>query len=160
MNQIHYAFERERRVVRSLGEIDPSAPERTDRLRLDLDRRESEAVGELARSDPGKAVARAQRPPLSSAEQSLAGLRPVVIGTPLDFLLRHNDIEEPAGMNGYLAREILAAVDGKRTGLDLYRLAVAEVREAGTYYYGPISPETVLELLRNAEKVKLFRLQP
>jgi hypothetical protein len=162
VNQIRYAVDRERRALRSLGEIDPSAPARVAPLLLDLDRREAEALRELAENDPAKGASGNRRPApaLSPAETALAGLRPVVAGSPLDFLLRHNDIEEPAGMNGYLAREILAAIDGKRTGLELYRLAVAEVREAGTYYYGPVSPESVLELLHAAEKVKLFRLQP
>jgi Peptidase family M28 len=160
VNQVRYAVERERRAIRSLGEIDPAAPGRAAALLLDLDRREAEALRELSQADPAKGGGRRSSRPPSPAEATLAGLRPAVAGTPLEFLLKHNDIEEPAGMNGYLAREILAAIDGKRTGLDLYRLALAEVREAGTYYYGPVSPETVLELLRNAERVKLFRLQP
>jgi hypothetical protein len=62
-------------------------------------------------------------------------------------------------VNGYLAQELMNAVDGTRTGLDLYHHAVAMIREAGSQYYGAITPEDVLSLLRSAEASKLYRLE-
>jgi len=161
VNQVRYAVERERRAIRSLGEIDASARGRVPALLAELDRRATQAERELLQSY--QQLAGSGQPPerkLRPAELELASLRPVVTGTPLEFLLHHEEIEEPAGTNGYLAREILAAIDGKRTGLDLHRMAAAEVHEAGTHYYGTISPEAVLELLKSVEKLKLFRLKP
>jgi len=52
---------------------------------------------------------------------------------------------------------VLQAIDGTRTGLDIYRLAAAEAREGGEHYYGVVRPEAVLALLRNVEQLGLFR---
>jgi hypothetical protein len=95
---------------------------------------------------------------LSPAEQALAAIRPVVIATPADFYARRDAIDQPPGLNGYLAQEVMNAVDGARTALDLYHHAVAMIREAGTQYYGAVTPDDVLRLLRSAEATKLYRL--
>jgi hypothetical protein len=95
---------------------------------------------------------------LAATEIELAALRPVRVGGPKEFLARRDDIRADATVNGYLSSQLLAAVDGTRTGLDLYRIGLAQVREAGTHYYGDITPENVLHLLRSAEQSGLFRL--
>src|SRR5205807_1079118 len=95
---------------------------------------------------------------LSSTETELATLMPVLVGGPKEFLFHRDDISGDPTVNDYLSSQILATVDGRLTGLDLYRIAAAEVREAGTQYYGAITPENVLHLLRSAEQSKLFRL--
>ena len=103
----------------------------------------------------------AQAPParaLSATEAELATVRPVLVGGPKEFLFHRDDIVADSGVNEYLSSQLLATVDGVRTGLDLYHIAAAEVREAGTQYYGEITPDNVLHLLRSAEHSKLFRL--
>jgi hypothetical protein len=62
-------------------------------------------------------------------------------------------------LNGYLAQEILNAVDGARTGLDLYHHAASMIREAGAQYYGNVDAPAVLALLRSAEQSQLYRLE-
>src|SRR5262249_40178640 len=95
---------------------------------------------------------------VSDIEAELAGIHPAPIGTPLDFLERRNEIEWAPELNEYLAREILAAADGVRSGLDLYHLARAEVNEAGAYYYSAVTATMVLDLFRSADRARLFRL--
>ena len=57
-----------------------------------------------------------------------------------------------------LARQFgLQAIDGTRTGLDIYRLVAAEAREGGEHYYGVVRPDAVLALLRNVEQLGLVR---
>lgn len=58
-----------------------------------------------------------------------------------------------------MAFEVLNAVDGRRTGLDIYRLVAAEAREAGRWYYGTVTAAAVLEYLTNVEKAGLIRLR-
>ncbi|MEP6689582.1 MAG: hypothetical protein ABJD07_00420 [Gemmatimonadaceae bacterium] len=72
-------------------------------------------------------------------------------------LAAHDDMPFPDGVNGYLLREMLAAIDGARSGLDLYRLVTAEVREAGTEYYRSISPEITLDWMRSIERLRLIK---
>ena len=57
-------------------------------------------------------------------------------------------------MGPSVTSELGGTVDGHRTGLDLSHIAAAEVREAGTQYYGEITPENVLHLLQSAERSK------
>jgi hypothetical protein len=161
LDQIGYAVERERRALLSLGEMAQEARSRTAPLVAELDRRGTQARREVLLSYQqltGRTAPTSRR--LSPAETELAALHPKVIGTPMDFLLRKNDVEGAPETNGYLAREILAAADGARSGLDLLRLAESEVREAGTQYYGTITAEAVLQLLQSAEAAKLFQLKP
>jgi hypothetical protein len=88
----------------------------------------------------------------------LSSLRPVVVGTPADFYAHRDAISSGDALNGYLSQEILNAVDGTRTGLDLYRHAASMIREAGSQYYGTVDPKAVLALLRSAAQSTLYRL--
>ncbi|NIM48035.1 MAG: hypothetical protein GTN78_00525 [Gemmatimonadales bacterium] len=58
-----------------------------------------------------------------------------------------------------MAFEIMNAIDGQRTGLDIYRYVAAEAREAGPHYYGTVTAEAVLQYLRNAESSAMVALQ-
>jgi hypothetical protein len=51
------------------------------------------------------------------------------------------------------------AVNGERSGLDIYRYVAAEAREAGAHYYGTVTAEAVLEYLENAAAAELIRLE-
>jgi hypothetical protein len=55
--------------------------------------------------------------------------------------------------------EIASAVNGRRTGLDIYRFIAAEAREAGEHYFGVVTAEAVLQYLRNLEKAGLVTLK-
>ena len=54
--------------------------------------------------------------------------------------------------------EVMNAIDGRRTGLDIFRYVAAEAREAGAHYYGVVTAEAVLRYLQNAAVAGLVRL--
>jgi hypothetical protein len=56
-----------------------------------------------------------------------------------------------------MAFEVLNYIDGRRSGLDIYRAVAAEAREGGDYYYGTVTPEGVLAYLKNATTSGLVR---
>ena len=99
------------------------------------------------------------RPTLSSPETELAAMHPPRTATPREWLEQYDRIDWGSSLNGYIGREVLQAIDGTRSGLDIYRLAAAEAREGGDYYYGVVRPEAVLALLKNVEQLGLVRLK-
>jgi hypothetical protein len=161
-DQVRYGAERERRALRSLAQIARGAAPLVAPLLAELDRREAQALRELDAAYAQVSAAGGRRPParaLSAVERELAALRPTLAGGPADFLERRDRIEYPSRMNGYIAREALAAVDGTRTGLDILRLVAAEVREGGAQYYGAVTADDVLRLLQSTERAGLIRLR-
>ena len=84
-------------------------------------------------------------------------MRPSRSATPREWLAQYDRIDWGGALNGYVAREVLQAIDGARTGLDIYRLVAAEAREGGEYYYGDVRPEAVLALLENVESLGLVK---
>jgi hypothetical protein len=158
IDQVRYATDRERRAIRSLGQIAPAVQPNVAPLLAELDRREAQAIRDVnaawTRSGGGAIPA---RPAPSAAENELGAMRPVRSATPREWLAQYDRIDWGGALNGYIAREVLQAVDGTRTGLDIYRLAAAEAREGGEQYYGVVRPEAVLALLRNVEQLRLIR---
>ena len=84
-------------------------------------------------------------------------MRPSRSATPREWLAQYDHIDWGSSLNGYIGREVLQAIDGTRTGLDIYRLVAAEAREGGDYYYGIVRPEAVLGLLRNVQTLGLIK---
>jgi hypothetical protein len=58
-----------------------------------------------------------------------------------------------------MAFEVLNAVNGRRTGLDVYRYVAAEAREAGPHYFGTVTADVVLRYLQRAAEVGLLALR-
>jgi hypothetical protein len=158
LDQIHYGADRERRALRSLGQIAPAVQPNVAPLVAELDRREAQAIRDVnaawTRSGGGALPA---RPPLSAAETELAALRPTRTATPREWLAQYDRIDWGNSLNGYIAREVLQAIDGTRAGLDIYRLVAAEAREGGEHYYGVVRPDAVLALLKNVETLGLVK---
>ncbi|HEX6050352.1 MAG TPA: hypothetical protein VFZ21_13815, partial [Gemmatimonadaceae bacterium] len=155
LEQMRYGAERERRAIRSLGEIAATTRPNVNALLAELDRREAQALRDVAAALARAGTARPSRPALSAAEQELGGLRPRRLGGPREWLDRYDRIPWGGALNGYIAREVLQAIDGTRTGLDIYRLVAAEAREGGAHYYGVVRPDAVLALLRGVERLGL-----
>jgi hypothetical protein len=158
LDQTWYAAERERLALRSLGQIAPAAAAAVPASLQELARWEAEALRRLGAAyrrrtgrDAPRSVAR------SAAERELAALRPTLTAGPADFLTGRGRIGGVAGLHGLMAFEILSAVNGERSGLDIYRYVAAEAREAGRYYFGTVSPEAVLEYLGKIEAAGLGR---
>ena len=158
IDQVRFGADRERRAIRSLGQIAPAVQPNVALLLAELDRREAQAIRDVnatwTRSGRGALPA---RPAPSASEAQLAAMRPVRSATPREWLAQYDRIDWGSALNGYVAREVLQAIDGTRTGLDIYRLAAAEAREGGEHYYGVVRPEAVLALLRNVEQLGLVR---
>jgi hypothetical protein len=158
LDQLQFATARERRGIRSLGDVDAGMAPRVAMALAALDRHSEDDRRQLAMAYGATRQIDAVPPRvLTPIEQELASLRPVVVGTPADFYARGDEVAD-GDLNGYLAQEIFNAIDGTRTGLDLYHHAASMIREAGTQYYGVATPEAVLRLLRSAEQSKLYRL--
>ena len=160
VDQIGYAAQRERLALSSLREIHPGAQRIVGPLLEALDRREAQALEEIDlayRRATGRAGAPARE--LSEAERSLGELVPAVVGGTRQFLDGRSRIRSVQGLHGLMAFEVLNAVNGERTGLDIYRFVAAEAREAGEYYYGTVSPESVLGYLENVAETGLIRLR-
>ena len=159
-DQVWYAAERERLTLRSLGAIAPAAAQAVPASLQELARWEQEATRQLGtayRARTGRSAPRAAAPGGVLAE--LAAMRPVLTAGPTEFLTGRNRVRGVRGLHGLMSFEVLNAVNGERTGLDIYRYVAAEAREAGVYYYGVVTPEAVLEYLRNVEAAGLATLE-
>ncbi|HLL48430.1 MAG TPA: hypothetical protein VK399_17140, partial [Longimicrobiaceae bacterium] len=96
--------------------------------------------------------------PLNEAERRLAAVRPALVAGPKDFLEKRGQLPGIPGLHGLMSHELLNFVDGRRTGLELYREVAAEAREAGSHYYGTVTPEAVMQYLEGAQRVGVVRM--
>jgi hypothetical protein len=159
--QIQYAAARERRALGSLREIAPGAAPVAATLEQGLAARETAALQELDRTYRTATHQQAlPRYTLTATENELAQLHPALTAGPKEFLPLRATVQRPVvpGLHNLMAWETLNAVNGQRTGLDIYHLVAAEAREAGAYYYGTPAPEMVLKYLQYVEGLKLIRL--
>jgi len=158
VDQVRYGADRERRAIRSLGQIARATQPNVAALLAELNAREAQAVRDVnvawARAGGG---APPPRPALTAAETELSAIRPTRTATPREWLAQYDRIDWGNSLNGYIGREVLQAIDGTRSGLDIYRLVAAESREGGDYYYGIVRPDAVLALLKNVESLGLVR---
>jgi hypothetical protein len=157
LDQIWYAVERERLALGSLEEVDPAAARVADPLLAELERRGDQAARDL---DVAYRVFTGESPPSSRPQtetlEQLAAIQPALIAGPTEFLTRRGGFVP--GLNPFMAFEIDNAVNGERSGLDIYRYVAAEAREAGAHYYGTVTPEAVLQRLRDLVERELIRL--
>jgi hypothetical protein len=86
-------------------------------------------------------------------------MHPVLIAGPAEFLDGRGRMRGVRGLHGLMGFEIMNAVDGERTGLDIYRYVAAEAREAGEHYYGTVEPEAVRAYLENAVDAGLIEIR-
>jgi hypothetical protein len=159
VDQVGYAVQRERLAIRSLAEAHPSAARTIDPQLEELDRRQAQALREVELAYRQATGQSAPVPELSATEQRLAELRPVLIAGPREFLDGRRQIGAVRGLHSLMAFEVVNAVDGERTGLDIYRFVAAEAREAGAVYYGTVTAEAVLEYLENVAAAGLIDLR-
>jgi hypothetical protein len=158
-DQIWYATERERLAVASLRQIAPEGADVADRFGRELERRHAQMQREIDLAYREATGLRPPPPPVQSdVERVLAALRPVLVAGPKEFLERRG-VESPDGLHGLMAFEIMNAVNGERTGLDIYRYVAAEAREAGDYYYGSVSPAMVRQYLENMVQAGLVEVR-
>jgi len=159
VDQVWYAAQRERLAIRSLAEAHPSAQRLVGRQLEELERREAQSIREVElayRQATGRNAPSLQR---AEAERRLSQLKPVLTGGPREFLEGRRQVDGVRGLHSLMAFEVLNAVDGSRSGLDIYRFVAAEAREAGAVYYGTVTAEAVLEYLENVASAGLIRLR-
>jgi hypothetical protein len=157
-DQIRYATDRERRAIRSLLEIGPETADTAGMLEA-VGRREAQALAELAAVRVRIAGDAAPARVSTEAERRLAALRPALIAGPAEFLTARGSIPAVPGLHNLMAFEVLNAVDGSRTGEEIFRLVAAEAREAGPHYYGSVTPEAVARYLEGAAAAGVIRLR-
>ena len=160
VDQVRYAAERERRAAASIGQIHAGAASLASALSQAVAQRETQALREI--DAHYRAVTRNAPPAqaaLTATERELASLVPAIVAGPGEFLNGRGQIAGAPGLHGLMAFELLNFVDGKRTGLDVYRHLAAEAREAGAHYFGAVTPEAVLTYLKNASTAKMLRLR-
>lgn len=117
---------------------------RIEAAAIDLGRDLAAAAG----ISPGKG--RPAAPVLSAAEKELARRVPLSLGTLDEHLAKRGWAVSAPGLHSVMAKECYCFVDGKRTGLDIFRAVQAEALSAGEHYYGRVTPEAVLALLDGA----------
>nr|BCX01811.1 MAG: hypothetical protein KatS3mg041_1857 [Bacteroidota bacterium] len=159
--QLDYALERERMAISSITQVGKGLEGAVSGALAGLERRAAELRLELDRAYRDR-TGRRNPPPrgtLSEAERALAALRPVLAGGPKEFLEKRAQLPSIPGLHGLMAFEVLNAIDGRRTALDIYRFVAAEAREAGAHYYGVVSPEAVRAYLEGAARTGLVRLE-
>jgi hypothetical protein len=159
VDQVDYATERERLAVASLAEVDPAAAEMADRFARELDRRHDQMRREIELAYRQTTSQRPPRRELSDVERALELMHPVLIAGPAEFLDGRGRMRGVRGLHGLMGFEIMNAVDGERTGLDIYRYVAAEAREAGEHYYGTVEPEAVRAYLENAVDAGLIEIR-
>jgi hypothetical protein len=160
VDQVRYAAERERRAAASINQIHASAASHATALSQAVAQRETQALREI---DAHYRAVTKNAPPaqaaLTATERELASLTPAIAAGPSEFLNGRGQIAGAPGLHGLMSFELLNFVDGKRTGLDVYRHLSAEAREAGAHYFGVVTPEAVLTYLKNAGTAKMLRLR-
>ncbi|HEX8276858.1 MAG TPA: M28 family peptidase [Longimicrobiaceae bacterium] len=159
VEQVRYAARRERRALGSLAGISPAGRRMTGPLLAELDRQEAQALRELAlkyRLVAGRGAPSA--PALGEAERRLAAIRPALVAGPTEFLEKRGQLPSVPGLHGLMAHELLNFVDGRRTGLEIFREVAAEAREAGSHYFGTVTPEGVMQYLEGAQRVGVLRM--
>jgi hypothetical protein len=159
LDQVWYAAERERMALESLGEIHPDAGDVVRPLVEELERRAGEAQRQVEltyRQASGQRSLPERQ--LSVTERNLQGMTPIVTAGPAEFLTGRNRVSGVQGLHGLMSFEIMNAIDGRRTGLDIFRFVAAEAREAGAHYYGIVTAEAVLRYLQHTAVAGLVQL--
>jgi hypothetical protein len=159
IDQVRFAAERERLAIASLNEAHAGAERHVGPLQEELDRREEQAIRELGVAYRQGTGRNAPERRLSEAEQRLTQLKPVVTGGPRQFLDGRRQIRGVRGLHSLMAFEVLNAANGERNGFEIYRYVAAEAREAGDFYYGTVTAESVLQYLENVAAAGLMRLE-
>ena len=160
VEQMRYAAERERSAAASIAQIHPASASLSAAIAQSVAERETQALREIdahyrAVTRGGPPAARAQ----DGTERELSAMRPAVTGGPKEFLNGRNTIAGVPGLHGLMGFELLNLVDGRRTGLEIYRYLAAEAREAGDHYFGVVTPAAVLQYLKNAATAGMIRTQ-
>lgn len=161
LDQLNFAMEREVMAVRSLAEVHPAgqryAEENLEYLRERASLFERELGGAFRRT------AEQEEPPmrnLTAPERELSGLLPVIRGDAAEFNSGRTHLYSliPADMHFLMAFEVLNAIDGERTGLEIFRYISAQAREGGAHYFGSVNAPDVLQYLHDVVDTGLVGL--
>jgi len=132
-------------------------------LAVRIGERARDLVRELEAAFPAVAASVRKSGPAAGAltpvEKELASRRPVNAGTLDEYFGKRGWNVTFPGLHPIMAKECYCFVDGKRTGLDIFRAVQAEALSVGSYYYGTVSPEAVLGLIDDAVKKGALKLR-
>src|SRR5262249_5682493 len=91
-------------------------------------------------------------------EKELQAMKPALTAGPKGFQEARRKIKGVSGLHSLMAYETLNFIDGRRTGVEIYEAVSAEALQAGEYYYGKVTPEMVVEYLKNLSEAGLIKL--
>ncbi len=157
IEQVEYAAARELQAVESMVQIGGVPDAVISRKRQIVENRKAKAMQELRAMYElfhGSSAPRGYS--LTPIERELRGITPELTAGPTEFRTGRGQVRGVPGLHGLMAMEILSAVNGERTGLDIYRMVAAQAREAGAHYYGTVTREAVQQYLENAKEVGLI----
>ncbi len=159
VNLVEQSVERDTRAVLSLGAVAAGRRALLDSHVAGLRKLAQAGLGELAaqyRILNGGSAPSADG--LSAPEQELQKMKPQLAGGPAEFQERRNRVKAVESLHNLMRFEILNFVDGRRSGLDIYRAVRAEAQSAPEGYYGTVEADAVAQYLKNAAAVELIRL--
>ena len=150
-NLVNQRASREARALNSVADLsrDPSVAEYVEALKGSLD---ADRLSRLSQLDVNfhqltGLVAEENRYELSEVEQEMAGL----VFKPVDDLGAYYDgmreTGRTSGLHSSMRFEIYNFANGERTALQVYEAVAAEAMSAGSWYFGEVSPDKVLEAL-------------
>lgn len=160
-NQVEQAVQREIRALSSIGSVSPGKKVAIDGLAASFRKIGGSFQVELTSyyhltTGEGKLPSMQ----LDGKERELEAVVPKLTAGPTEFLEGRNRIQNVPGLHTLMAFEILNFVDGRRTGLQIYDAVSAEALQAGSDYYGTVSPDHVRRYLDSLVAAGLVTLAP
>ncbi|MBI3664930.1 MAG: M28 family peptidase [Acidobacteria bacterium] len=160
VNLLERSIERDKRALESIKMIGPGNHAMVDSFIEGHEKLGQAYLAELAaqyRSLTGRQTLPLEEP--SPVEKELQKMKPRLACGPAEFLERRNKVKAVDGLHSLMAFEALNFVDGRRTGLDIYRAVRAEAQAAPEGYYGTVEPGGVAQYLKNLAAAELVRLE-
>ncbi len=160
VNLLEQSVERDTRALQSVAVIGSAKRPFLDGLVGSLRKLRQTNLAEMAAQY--MALTGAQTLPvqqLSDAEKELQKMKPQLAGGPAEFQEKRNRAKQVDGLRNLMAFETLNFVDGRRTGLDIYRAVRAEAQSTQEGYYGNVEPDKVAQYLKNLASSELIKLQ-
>ena len=160
VNLLERSLERDRHALESVKAIGTGKSGTIEGFLDGLEKLGRTHLAELAaqyRSLTGRQTLPLEEP--SAAENELQKMKPRPAGGPAEFLERRNKVKSVDGLRPLMAFEVQNFIDGRRTGLDIYRAVRAEAQAAPEGYYGAVEPADVAQYLKNLAAAELVRLE-
>jgi hypothetical protein len=96
---------------------------------------------------------------LTDADKAASKKIPVNAPSLQDYFTNRRSVRVETKLHGLMRDEVYNFVDGRRSYLDIYRAVRAEAMTVGSWYYGTVSLDEVVNLLDAAVEADVLRLK-